>query len=245
MRRGERLPHDQAQIVFCDPFVAYLEDALTPSQRASVVVDIVALCSSPAGRHPLSSQGGLAGWNTVSVLGGEHRVVFASRIVNGVGLIEVLCAGPRRASAVYDLAAHLVATGLLADDEVIEIWQSLILLDIVAEAVGLDGWDYRPPPAPEGLIRAAVTSGLLDEATARLLSTDEITEAMTHGWNDAGPDPVAALRAAVARARAGVDPGDLTRFLTSRAADRCDALLPRVGARCIRRSDHPGPHRAR
>ena len=248
MRRGERFPNDQAQIVFSDPFVEYLESSLTFGQCEEVLAEVVALCANPAGSHPLSNRGStdrLAGWNAVDVLNQEHRVVFASRIVNGVGLIEVLCAGPRRASAAYDLANALVASGALTHDEVIEIWQALTLLDVIAEQVGLDGWDYRPPAAPEGLIRAAVASGVLNEATARLLASDEITAAMTAGWDHDGPDPTAALRAALRRARAGVEVGDLTRVLASRAHDRCDAVLPRTGARCVRRDGHPGAHRGR
>jgi len=140
--------------------------------------------------------------------------------VDGVGLVEVLFAGPRRASAAYDLANSLIATGALTDDEIVEIWQALTLLDIVAEKVGLDGWDYRPAAAPEGLVRAAVASGVLDEFTARLLSSDEITAAMANGWTDSGPDPAAALKAALLRARAGVDPGNITRVLIARSADR-------------------------
>lgn len=248
MRRGEHFPDHQAQIVFSEPFVEYLEEHLTATQREAVLIEVVALCDNPAGSHPLSNRSStdrLAGWNTLEVLAREHRVVFASRIVDGVGLIEVLCAGPRRADAAYDLASSLIATGMLTDDEVIEIWQALTLLDIVAEKAGLDGWDYRPPAAPDGLVRAAVASGVLDEFTARLLSSDEITAAMSSGWSDSGPDRAAALGAALRRARAGVDVGDVTRVLVGRAADRCALVLPRTGDRCIRRSGHPGPHRGR
>ena len=245
MKRGDRFPGDQAEIVFSEPFVEYL-DGLSVRDREVVVAEVVALCRNPAGSHTLSNRGStdrLAGWNTVDVLAGEHRVVFASRVVDGVGLIEVLCAGPRKGSAVYDLASSLAATGLLTDDEIYEIWQALILVEIVAEAVGLDGWDYRPPAAPQGMVRSAVAAGVLDEETARLLASDELRAAMEHGWDDSGPDPTAALKAALQRARAGVDPGDLTRILTARSADRCDEILPRTGERCIRVAGHPGAHR--
>jgi hypothetical protein len=248
VRRGDRFPGNQAQIVFSEPFIEYLEAHLTAQQREAVLVEVVALCANPAGSHPLSNRGStdrLAGWNTIDVLDKEHRVVFASRVLDGVGLVEVLCAGPRRASAAYDLANNLIATGALTDDEVVEIWQALTLLDIVAEKVGLDGWDYRPPAAPDGLVRAAVASGVLDEVTARLLSSDEITAAMTEGWTDSGPDRAAALKAALLRARAGVDPGDITKVLTARSTNRCDAVLPRTGDRCVRKVSHPGAHRGR
>ena len=248
MRRGGRFPEDQAQIVFSEPFIDYLEGHLTAEEREAVLVEVVALCSNPVGSHPLSNRGStdrLAGWNTVEVLGKAHRVVFASRIVDGVGLIEVLCAGPRRASAAYDLASALVASGALTDDEVIEIWQALTLLDVIAEAVGLDGWDFLPPAAPEGLVRAAVASGVLEESLARLLASDEITAAMAEGWSQSGPDPTAAIRAALRRARTGVEPGDLTGIMRGRAEDRCHLVLPRTGVRCVRRLGHPGPHRSR
>lgn len=247
MRRGEAFPDDQAEMVFNDVFLEYLE-RLAPDQREDVLVEVIALCRKPAGAHPLSNRGGadrLAGWNTVDVLEREHRVVFASRIVDGVGLVEVLCAGPRRGGAIYDLAASLVATGRLTDDEVTQIWAALYLMDVVAEDVGLDGWDYRPPPAPEGMIRASVAAGLLDEDTARALSRDEIAAALEEGWVGGEPNPGVALAAALRRARAGVDAGDVTRVLRGRRDDRCGAVLPRAGVPCIRRRDHPGPHRAK
>jgi hypothetical protein len=163
VRSGYHLPGDQAEIVFNDVFVEYLE-TLTQTQRESVLVDVVALCTKPISTHPLSNRthnDQLAGWNTVEVLGREHRVVFGSRIENGVGVIEVLCGGPRRGEAVYDMANLLIATGRLTAEEATQIWEAIELLDLVAENVGLDGWDYRPPGAPPGMIKAAVAAGLL------------------------------------------------------------------------------------
>lgn len=247
MKRGERFPDDQAEIVFNDVFVEYLE-TLPVSARVEVLVEVVRLCGNPVGTHPLSNragEGALAGWNTVDVLQRQHRVIFGSRIEGGAGLIEVLCAGPRRDDGVYSTAAALARTGRLTDDEITQIWEALALMDIVEERVGLDGWDFRPPPAPEGMVRAAVASGVLEEETARLLSRSEIQAAIEHGWTADAPDPVAALAAALARARAGVDTGDVTRILDDRRVDRCEAHMPRAGALCIRRAGHPGPHRAR
>jgi len=247
VRGGERFPDDQAEIVFNDVFVEYLE-TLTHTQREDVLVDIVSLCTNPAGTHPLSNRGHgdrLAGWNTVEVLRRSHRVIFGSRVENGVGVIEVLCGGPRRGEAVYDMARQLTATGRLTPDEVTEIWQAITLLDIVAERVGLDGWDYRPPAAPPGMVTAAVALGLLPVEIAGALSKDELEAAIEAGLAGPEPDSNAALAAALRRARSGTDTVDVTRVLAGRTADRCDVVLPRAGTRCIRRYGHPGPHRSR
>lgn len=42
----------------------------------------------------------------------------------------------------------------MSDHEVTRLWEALSLFDVVAEAVGLGGWDHRPPPAPDGMVRA-------------------------------------------------------------------------------------------
>ena len=142
------MPGDQAEIVFGDAFVEYL-DRLPQRDREAVLSEVVALCWRPGGDHPLGNRAGspLAGWRTLEVLERRHRIVFSSRVVDGVGVIHVLCAGPRRASAVYDAAAALVASGRLSDEEATQIWDAIILLELVAETLGLDGWDYLPPPA--------------------------------------------------------------------------------------------------
>jgi len=242
VRRAGRLPDDQAEVVFTDVFTEQLGQ-LGESQREDALVDVVGLCDAPGGKHPLHAP--LAGWNTVAVLGGRQRVVYKASVAGGTGLIEVLCLGPRSDSEVYDMAGALVASGLLGADEITDLWDALAILDVVAEDVGLDGWDYRPPPAPDGMIRAAVAAGLLDEATAAALSKPELEAALEHGWSPEGPDPRAALVAALelARARATIpaNPGAVTR---ARLAPRCSALMPRAGSRCIRRRGHPGPHRA-
>lgn len=235
----------QAEIVFADAFVEYLE-RLADADREAVLEEVLRLCDTPLGDHSLGNRGTrrLAGWNTIAVLGREHRVVFASRRARGTTVIEVLCAGPRRADAVYDMAAALIGTGRLAPDEVTGIWQALVLLDLVAERLGLDGWDYRPSPADQGLVRSAVASGLLPAELAGLLSREEIVAAMEAGWEGGEPDPAAALHAALQRSRADAVPGDATRIVARRAADRCDAVMPRAGRRCVRIAGHPGPHRS-
>ncbi|MEK7294990.1 MAG: hypothetical protein AAB018_00485, partial [Actinomycetota bacterium] len=101
MRRAERFPNNQAEVVFSDIFVEQLE-ALSKHERLDVLGAVVALCENPAGKHLLRAS--LAGWNTLAVLNGERRVVYKGSLVHGVGLIEVLCLGPRRNEEVYDMA---------------------------------------------------------------------------------------------------------------------------------------------
>ena len=250
MRQGDRFPDDQAYISFNDAFVESLEE-LTEQQRVDIIAEVIRLCENPSGNHPLSNRNGqnLAGWNTVDVLNKQYRVVFVSRVEEvagrSVGTIEVLVAGPRRNDAVYDMASMLVKTGRITEDEMTEVWESLALLETVAEDVGLDGWDYRPEPAPEGLVKSAVAAGLLDEDTAVALSKDEINAAMEEGWGvDGKPDSLSALAAALRRARGGIDAVDVTRVVKDRHEPRCDAVMKRTEKRCIRRKRHPGAHRS-
>ena len=245
MRRGERFPSDQAEIIFSDVFVEYL-DGLGGSERERVLSEVVGLCENPAGKHPLSNTvltPNLVGWNTLDVLAGEHRVVFASRLVNGVGTIEVLCAGPRRADAVYTMADALIRSGRLTDEEVAQIWEALSMLEVIAEQVGLDGWDYAPEPAPEGLRRAVVAAGVLSADIVGVLSKDEINAAMEQGWGDDGPDRDRAMQAVLSRSRSNLPIGG-AQSLADRVAPRCNALMPRAKRPCIRRAQHPGAHRS-
>ncbi len=244
MRRGERFPADAAEIGLADVFVEQLVD-LTAQQREDVLVDLVRLCDDPGGKHPLRAP--LAGWNTLEVLGGHQRVVYRASIVDDVGLIEVLCLGPRTDSEVYDMAIGLRDAGLLSEEELTGLWDALAILDVVAEQVGLDGWDFVPEPAPEGMRRAAIASGLLDAETAALLSRDELEAAMSAGWGPHGPDPAAALVAALERARSRAVPmsdDEAATILSARARDRCGVILPRAQRPCVRRTGHPGPHRS-
>lgn len=250
MPPGETFPDDQAYLFFNDAFVESVEH-LTVTERETLLADVVALCRNPGGSHTLSTTRGqtLAGWNTVDVLQREYRVVFASRIetVGGeqVGMIEVLVAGPRRASAAYDMAEALRRSGRIGEEQMSEVWEALSLLDAVAEDIGLEGWDYRPEPAPPGMAKAAVAAGILDPETAGALSKDELEAAMESGWDDHGnPDPVSALGAAMRRARTGVESLDLTRIMSERKEPRCGVVLPRSQKTCVRRHGHPGPHRS-
>jgi hypothetical protein len=246
VQRGGRLPDDQAEVVFSDAFVAQVGE-LTDDEREDVLAEVVRLCDDPGGKHPLRTP--LAGWNTLDVGGGHRRAVFKASVIDGTGLIEVLCLGPRSDNEVYDMAVGLRDAGLLAEDEVTDLWDALALLEVLEEDVGLDGWDYRPPPAPDGMVRAAVAAGLLDEATAGVLSKPELEAAMAQGWGASGPDPTAAVIAALEEARKrsrrpAADP-DPAQVVAVRFGARCGADMPRAGSRCIRRANHPGPHRAR
>ena len=247
MRGNERLPGDQAEIVFSEPFLLYL-DALTTDDQESVIAEVVALCSNPVGKHPLSNRSAndrLAGLNTVEVLGRAHRVVFAARVERGVGLIEVICAGPRTGNAVYDVANALVQSGQLTEEEATQLWDALALLDVIAEKVGIDGWDYAPLPAEAHLVRALVQLGLLPEELAAVVSRAEAEAAMRDGYDESGqPDQYAAIAAVMRAARTRSDYEDATDILRRRTEERCGAEMPRARATCLRRVGHPGPHRA-
>lgn len=245
MRRGARFPHDNAELLLTDVAVEQVS-AFTNANQLDIVAELVRLCEDPAGKHPLHAP--LAGWNTVELLQGHKRGVYKASVVDGVGVIDVLCIGPRTDSEVYDMAAALRDAGILTEGELTDLWDALAILDIVAEQVGLDGWDYRPEPGDKGIQRAAVASGLLTQEQAALLSKDELLAAMQSGWGPEGPDPMAALVAALERARTRAEPisaEDAAALLERRADDRCGVLLPRALRPCIRRNGHPGPHRAR
>lgn len=200
---------------------------------------------NPAGKHPLSQP--LAGWNTLEVLGRRNRVVYRASVVDGIGCIEVLCIGPRSNNEIYDMALSLARSGLLTQGEITDLWDVLAIFDIVAEDAGLDGWDFRPPPAPEGMVKAVVASGVLPFEHASAMSQDELTAAMSAGFGPSGPDPRKALQAALARARSRITPPAETQaetIVSARARPRCGAVLPRALRRCIRRQGHPGAHRA-
>ena len=72
MNRAGRLPGDQAEIVFTDVFTEQLGRLDTRRKRSS---SMWSACARPPGgstRCTLRS----AGWNTLAVLGGHHRVVY-------------------------------------------------------------------------------------------------------------------------------------------------------------------------
>jgi hypothetical protein len=244
MHGSANLPDDQAEIVFTDACFEYLAKLTEPDQ-VRVLAEVVRLTSNPLGKHPLSNTtkyGKLAGFHTAEVLGGEHRIVYRVQIVDGVGVLEIVVGGPRRGNEVHTAANALVASGVLTEDEVTQIWDALNLLDIAAERAGLDGWDYQPEPADEGHQRAAVAAGVLTADIVVLLSKDELAAAMSFGWGDDGADQSRAIDAALRRARANAVTSDVV--LTSRLEPRCGAFMPRAKKRCIRREHHPGAHRA-
>ena len=244
MKPGGKLPDDQAEIVFSDWFADQLEH-LPETERVNILGQVVDLCEDPGGTHTLSARGRdrvLVGWNTLEVSERERRVVYHVDVAGAS--IFVLCLGPRRGSEVYDMATALADSGALTEAETTQLWDALSLFDVLAEDLGLDGWDYAPSPAPEGMRRAAVAAGVLEEALATLLSRDELQAAMEHGWAQNGPDPAAALHAALQRARGNANFDSAEWVVRRRAEGRCGALMPRAGVACIRRTGHPGPHRA-
>jgi hypothetical protein len=242
VKRGSRFPENQAEILFSDVFVEQLAE-LVIDERHDVLSEVIRLCDNPAGKHPLSRA--LRGWNTFEVLCIHKRVIYRATIRDSVGLIEVLCIGPRSDQEVYDFALALVETGLLTDEEATQLWDALALLEVVTESVGLDGWDFRPTPAPDGLIKTVVAAGLLEEKMAKLLSQDEILAAMNASWSETGlPNMDGALQAALRRARFSASyPG--REILFARGEPQCDVLMPRAKVPCIRKLGHPGPHRAK
>jgi len=242
VKRGSHFPDDQAGVLFSDIFVEQLTE-LNINERRKVLSEIVALCQNPAGKHPFSRA--LRGWNTLEVLDGNKRVIYRAGVIDSVALIEVLCLGPRSDQVVYDFAVALIESGLLTGEEATQLWDALALLEIVAESVGLDGWDFRPPPASDGLVKSAVAAGVLEEAVAKLLSQDEILAAMNASWSEAGPPNMeVTLEAALQRARFSVS-YTARETLFEQSEKRCDLLMPRAKVRCIRKIGHPGPHRAK
>lgn len=227
--------------------IEWIDSNIATEEQLQVLEDIVAICRVPWGKHPLSNRGGqkLAGFNTAESVNRTYRIVFRSTITDGgAGLVEVVAVGHRRDGLVHDVAHALVASGVLTASEVQQIWEMLELLDqVMSDVTGLEQWDYIPDPAPPGVRQAAVASGLLDGGVAALLTTDEITAAMTAGWDpDTGePMPERALEAALRRLASSADPD---RLLALRDKPRCGAPMKIAQAACIRPRGHAGAHRA-
>ncbi|MDN5895126.1 MAG: hypothetical protein L0H93_14030 [Nocardioides sp.] len=247
MRAGEQLPGNQAEVTFSTEAVDWIAENIEESQWDDVLDDIVALFTKPWGKHPLSHRTAmdrLAGLNTTATLRGDYRIIFrAGNSASGTGLIEIVALGPRSDNRVYDAINALVASGKLSDDEVQSIWDMLTLYETTAEKHGLELWDYRPAPAPPGLVKSVVAIGALPREIAELLSADELNATAANAWDpETGEiDPVRALRAATDRVAGSSDP---ERLITLREQPRCGAPMPRAAAPCIRRRGHAGAHRA-
>lgn len=242
MRVGEHFPGDQAELVLSAHVEEWIAEHVEQSQWDEVLDDLTALFSKPWGKHPLSNA--LAGLNTASTLRGDYRIVFRSSISpEGTGLIEVVAIGPRSNNRIYDAVNALVASGTLDQDVVQSIWDMLEVYETTAQKYGLELWDYRPDPAPKGLVKSVVAVGALEQDVAELLSADELNAALAHAWDPASGalDPGRALRAALDRVAGSSDP---ERILAQREQPRCNAFMPRAKAPCIRRRDHAGAHRA-
>lgn len=77
MLRGERLPGDQDEVVVSDDVVDWITANVPDSEREAFFDDVVSLFEKPSGKHPLSNRSAgdpLAGLNTMTTLGGAHRV---------------------------------------------------------------------------------------------------------------------------------------------------------------------------
>lgn len=247
MRDGERFPDDQAEVVLSTEAVEWIADNVEQSRWDEVLDDIRDLFTQPAGKHPLSNRRGtdrLAGLNTTATLGTECRIVFRSSVsAEGTGLIEIIALGSRSNNRIYDAVNALVASGKLTDDEAQSIWDMLALYEQTAEKHGLELWDYRPEPAPQGLIKSAVAAGALPLEIAEQLTKDEINEALAHAWNQTTGDldPDAALAAALRRVATSSTP---ERIVAQRGKARCGAHMPIANRPCIRIRGHAGAHRA-
>ena len=247
MRDGERFPEDQAEVVLSTEAVEWIAEHVEESRWDEVLDDILALFTQPAGKHPLSNRGGtdrLAGLNTTATLGADCRIVFRSSVSSeGTGLIEIIALGKRSDNRIYDAVNALITSGKLTEDEAQSVWEMLALYETTAEKHGLELWDYRPEPAPPGLIRSAVASGALPLEIAEQLTKDEINEALTHAWDPerGEPDPARALAAALGRVATSSTP---ERIMAQRSKPRCGAHMPIADQPCIRVRGHAGAHRA-
>ncbi|ATG53000.1 hypothetical protein CFK38_16855 [Brachybacterium vulturis] len=247
MRAGEHLPDDQAELVLSTQVEEWIAENVDHSQWDEVLDDIVDLFTRPWGKHPLSNRSAtdqLAGLNTTATLRGEYRLVFRSSISpDGTGLLEIIAIGPRSENRIYDAVNALIASGTLDEDVVQSIWDMLELYELTAQKHGLELWDYRPEPPPDGLMKSAVAIGALTQEIAEVLSIDELNAAIANAWDpDTGQlDPPRALAAALERVAGSPDP---ERLIALREEPRCGAAMPRAKAPCIRRRGHAGAHRA-
>lgn len=155
----------------------------------------------------------------------------------------MLTGGPRRNNEVYDIAEALRPK--LTDAEWTQLRDVLDLVERTAEEVGLGPWDHAPTPAPMGLVKTAVSAGLLDEDIASTMTKDEILAAIQFGYADGVPNKAQAMEAALRASRAsGAPPRDPRVIFIARQEPRCGAILPRAGVPRIRREGHPGDHRS-
>lgn len=240
MRPGEHFPDDQAEVVFSDQAIDWL--ATQPDIDADAVIDdIVDLCRTPWGKHQLSNRtptDRLAGLNTAETLTREYRIIIRSRNIDGVGLIEVICIGPRTGNRVYDLANMLLTSGKLTDGEQTDIWDLLTLLGTTSEHPGLEGWDTIPEPAPAGLVKAAVATGLIPEPLAAQLSRNELIELLHASFDPTTGTPD------LERGLSVVFGKHADQALDARQYGRCGVQMIRAQLPCVRRAGHPGPHRS-
>lgn len=238
----DELPQRQAEVVFTEESIDWLIENVVASQRENVMDTIVSLFAAPQGKHPLSNQNktNLVGFNTIEAAQRQFRIIYRVSVRSGVGLIEVITIGHRRDDEVYVDAHDLIQSGKLSEAEQTQIWDALTLIEDTKARVGLENWDYMEEPAPEGLIKSAVASGVLDEDFARILSKDEIVAAMSAAWENGEANHEAAIAAALGRIATSTRP---ERIFESRREPRCGAIMPKLKIPCIRVKGHAGAHR--
>lgn len=238
------LPRAQAEVVVSETLLEQLGD-LPHNAAVDVLATALKLSDNPSGKHALGRKGkqNLSGWNTSEVLRLAQRIVFSARVIDGVLVIHALCIGPRRDSEVYTIAEAVLKSGALDDEQTQQVWEALALLNVAPELVGLDGWDYQPAAAPDGLRKTVISAHLLDPDDVAHMSAAELVAAMDQGWGEDGWDRDKALAAALAVHRSANPQPDPATVFAKRKEPRCGVFMPRARAHCVRREGHPGPHR--
>jgi hypothetical protein len=94
----------------------------------------------------------------------------------------------------------LVASGVLTAEEITQIRDAPTIWTSSPSGQALKAGTTSPTRLTP-VIGAAVAAGLLPADVADLLSEDEVSAAMSHGWGENGPDQTAAIDAALSRAR--------------------------------------------
>ncbi|MFJ2621063.1 hypothetical protein [Glutamicibacter sp. NPDC087344] len=90
--------------------------------------------------------------------------------------------------------------------------------------------------------KVAVASGALDEDFVKILSKDEIVEALSAAWVNGKMNHEAAIATALGRIATSAQPD---RIFASRREPGCGEVMPKLKTPCIRVRGHAGAHRGR